>query len=115
MRGLLYALMVLLVAACGNSKIADGSVDGARIYNDACARCHGASGVPTPGMAARTGVKPLNTARVAELGDEEIAEQIRRGSKNKMMPAFQGALSDTQIAALVEYVRTLGPTAAPKP
>lgn len=66
-------------------------------------------------MTARTGVKPLNSESVAALSDPQIAEQIRNGSKNKMMPAFQGALSDTQIDALTAHVRTLNPAKSPTP
>jgi mono/diheme cytochrome c family protein len=59
-------------------------------------------------MVARLGVKPLTSEHVQrELSDEEIRNQILRGSKNKQMPSFQGALSDDQIAAVVSHVRSL--------
>lgn len=113
MRRWQYALLGLCLAACGDGKIAAGSLDGARIYKDACARCHGEGGVPLAGVVARTGVKPLNSASVAGLSDVQIGEQIRKGSKNRMMPAFQGSLSDKQIEALTAYVRTFNPAPAP--
>jgi mono/diheme cytochrome c family protein len=119
MRALPLGLLVLCFFGagygCGDTKLAGGVVDGPRIYNDACARCHGPEGVPTPGLAARTGVKPLNTERVQKLSDQRLGEQIREGSSNKLMPAFQGALSDEQIAALIAHIRSLGPNGAPNP
>ena len=99
-------------SGCDSGKVAGGSVDGTKIYQDACARCHGPEGVPTPGMQARAGVKPLTSERVKAMSDEDIFAQIRNGSKNRMMPAFQGALSDPQMKALVGHIRELQ-TASP--
>ena len=102
-------LALALSPACGDSRIAGGSVDGAEIFQTACARCHGAAGVPDRGMAARTGVKPLTSERVrTKLSDDQLRDQILNGSKNRMMPAFQGAMSEEQVVALVAHVRTLG-------
>ena len=39
--------------------------------------------------------------------DAELLAQIRNGSKNRMMPAFQGAMNDEQLTALVAHIRTL--------
>ncbi len=104
--GFLAVACVVLSVGCSKNKMA-GSVDGAKGYADACARCHGADGVPTPGMRSRTGVKPLNSDRVKGMSDDEILKQIRNGSKNRMMPAFQGAMSDAQLEAIVAHIRTL--------
>lgn len=102
-------ILVVFVMGCGQGKIADGSTDGAAIYQDACARCHGFEGIPDKGMAARTGVKPLTSGRVRNvLSDEDLIKQIMNGSKSKTMPAFQGALSDAQVTALVAHLRELG-------
>lgn len=100
--------------SCSSGKVAGGSTDGAEIYKDACARCHGGDGVPTKGMAARTGVKPLTSDKVRkELSDDDLRKQILNGSKSKTMPAFQGAMTDEQVTAVVEYVRYLGTLAEP--
>jgi len=101
------ALCAFSVGCSTDNTVAGGSVDGPSIYKDACSRCHGLSGVPTKGMQARAGVKPLTSSRVAAMSDVDIAKQIRNGSKNRMMPAFQGAITDEQIQALVAHIRTL--------
>ena len=109
MRSLLSLCLLAAVSThCSSGKVAGGSTDGAEIFQEACARCHGGDGVPTKGMAARTGVKPLTTQRVQDMGDEDLRTQILKGSKSKTMPSFQGALSDEQVTAVIAHVRYLG-------
>jgi mono/diheme cytochrome c family protein len=106
-RALVVSALLFLVAC--DDKVAGGSTDGAAIFKEVCARCHGATGEPNPNMVARLGVKPLTSAHVREeLSDEQIRAQILKGSANRQMPAFQGALSDAQVTAVVQYVRLLG-------
>ncbi len=105
--GFLVAACAVLSVGCSDDKMAGGSIDGPKIFADACARCHGADGVPSPGTQARTGVKPLNSERVKAMSDDDILGQIRNGSKNRLMPAFQGAMSDEQLKSLVAHIRTL--------
>ena len=107
------AVMVLSLGSCSDDKRAGGSTDGATIYKAECARCHGAEGVPAPGMRSRNGVKPLTSEHVQAMSDEEIQQRIIRGSKNRMMPAFGGALKDEQLKAVVAHIRTLSAQAAP--
>jgi mono/diheme cytochrome c family protein len=93
---------VLLLAAC-NPDIA--SKDGAEVFAKICATCHGPDGRPTAANVARLGVKDLTApefrARVTRL---LVANQIKTGSQNKLMPSFAGALSDEQIDAVAAYV-----------
>lgn len=108
-------LLILVLSACAaaaigckESTVAGGEADGPQIYSELCARCHGPEGVPNASMVARTGVKPLTSERVQEeLSVAEIRDQIENGSDNKQMPAFEGALNDEQIDAVVEHVRSL--------
>ena len=89
-------------------QVAGGEADGAAVFEAACARCHGSAGVPDPGIVAQLGVKNLSDTSLQErLSDADIRRQIVDGSKNKQMPAFKGALSDAQIAAVIAHVRTL--------
>ncbi len=115
MRVALYlSTLAVLAMSCSSGKIAGGSTDGAEIFKEVCARCHGGDGVPTKGLVARTGVKPLTSARVRnELSDEDLRTRILNGSKSKSMPAFQGALTDDQLAAVVAHVRYLGTLTKP--
>jgi cytochrome c6 len=104
---LLVFVAALCAGGCG-SRVADGTADGAAVYAEACARCHGPSGVPDQGQVIRLGVKNLTRVELQErLSDDDIAQQIVNGSQNQQMPAFAGVLSDAQVRAVVRYVRTL--------
>jgi len=106
----LAAALLCLAAGAGCSKeVAGGRADGAAIFSEVCARCHGPAGVPDAASVARLGVKPLVSPHVQrQLTDAAIRHQILNGSRNKQMPAFAGALSDAQVEAIVRHVRTLG-------
>ena len=101
-----FCIAGLLCTAGCDRKIAGGRVDGAAIYSEVCARCHGPGGVPEPTMVARIGVRPLTSERVrTELTDSDLKKQIWEGSKDRQMPAFAGALSEAQVDAVIAYVR----------
>jgi mono/diheme cytochrome c family protein len=106
---LLAAALICLAAGPGcSTEVAGGRADGAAIFSEVCARCHGPEGVPDAANVARLGVKPLVSPHVQrQLTDADIRNQILLGSRNKQMPAFAGALSDAQIDAIVRHVRTL--------
>jgi mono/diheme cytochrome c family protein len=108
-----WHLLVALLALAGcRDQIAGGRADGAAIFAEVCARCHGPQGDPDAANVARLGVKPLTSDNVQhKLTDEDIRRQILRGSENKQMPSFAGALSDAQVEAVIAHVRSLG---APK-
>lgn len=104
------ALLVALALLAGcRDRIAGGRADGAAIFSEVCARCHGPAGEPDAANVARLGVKPLTSEHVQrQLADEDIRRQILRGSENKQMPSFAGALSDAQVDAVIAHVRALG-------
>ena len=110
MRSRVWALLWMLVVtvpACDRT-VAGGRADGAQVFAAACARCHGPGGQPDPGMVAKLGVKDLTSPELqARLSDADIRTQIVRGSKNKQMPSFDGALTDAQLEAVIEHVRKL--------
>jgi mono/diheme cytochrome c family protein len=112
--GMLAVLSSLsLMLACNGGTAAGGSTDGKSVFQEVCSRCHGPGGVPSAAMVARTGVKNLtDTALQDRMDVAAIEKQVRNGSKNRQMPAFQGALSNKQIAAVAAYVKTLDPRAA---
>lgn len=100
-------MIALLAASACDRKVAGGEVDGAKIFAEVCARCHGPEGEPDASMVARYGVKNLRSDHVQrELTDVDIRRQILLGSKNKQMPSFEGAITDEQIAAVIAHVRS---------
>jgi mono/diheme cytochrome c family protein len=97
-------LVACLLAACGDD-VAGGAVDGAQVFASACATCHGPQGKPSEQMLTRLGVRDLTAPEFRGRVTQALVEaQVRGGSKNKLMPAFQDALSDVQITAVAGFV-----------
>ena len=108
--GVRRAVVVFLVvlAAC-DRRVAGGSTDGAKVFGEACARCHGDGGKPPVPMVDQLGVRDLTAPEFrARRNRALIDQQVRRGSANGRMPAFTGALSDAQVESVTAYVMTLG-------
>ena len=84
-------------AATGETTTAS-TVDAAAIYSQKCAGCHGANG--GGGMGPALGA-------VEEKGDDHIRNLIVNGSPEKGMPAFGSQLSEAEIAAMVNHVKSL--------
>lgn len=98
----------MLVAGC-NRRVAGGSTDGAKVFAEACARCHGPGGKPPVQMVDSLGVRDLTADEFRDRRNRALIEnQVRHGSGNGRMPAFAGALSEPQITAVAAYVMALG-------
>jgi cytochrome c6 len=77
---------------------------GEAVYKAKCQSCHGAQGVPNPGIAKNMGVKAATDPAVkAQTAAQMIT--ITTDGKGKM-PAFKGKLTDVQIKDSVDYFRT---------
>ena len=101
---MLVALAPLLFGACNRTAAGDAA-DGRAVFQMMCATCHGADGRPPAAMVARLGVRDLTAPELrARVTSSLVEQQVRAGSKNKLMPAFAGAISDAQIAAVAAYV-----------
>jgi mono/diheme cytochrome c family protein len=81
--------------------------DGAALFDQQCAACHGPDGKGRTPAGRKIGAKDLTQSR---LPDEEIARQISEGSKDKAgrakMPPFKEQLAPNEIQALVAFVKT---------
>jgi mono/diheme cytochrome c family protein len=98
------ALALALAAGC-SSDPTGGSLDGATIYAEACARCHGPRGQPTAQMVQTLAVRDLTEASMRErISVELVFEQVRKGSPNRLMPSFVGALTEAQMKSVAAYV-----------
>ena len=73
--------------------------DGAALFAQKCAVCHGKDGKGSP-AGVKMGAKDLTTLK---LGEGEIEKTVENG-KGKMM-AFKGKLSPEQIKAVTKYVK----------
>jgi mono/diheme cytochrome c family protein len=92
------------LAGC-NSDPAGGTKDGAAVFGMLCASCHGADGRPPAAMVARLNVRDLTAPDFrARVTPALVEQQVRHGSANKLMPAFEGAITDDQIRAVAAFV-----------
>lgn len=91
------------------SALADSSTtDGAKLYNDACASCHGIGGQGTkdnfyPSLTHNSTVSHVTPQNLVMV----IAKGIERKGRDSdvAMPAFDQQMNDAQIAAVSRYVR----------
>jgi len=82
------------------------NVDAKALFTKECASCHGKDGQAKTFKAKFNHARNLTDAKwQAEVTDERLFNSIHNG-KGKM-PAFGKKLSDSQINALVAFVRTL--------
>ncbi len=110
MRRRLVALVsfVFLVALAAQPARADDP-PGAKLFTNYCSGCHGAAG--QGGMAPSIGGKDFLSAH----DDAAIVQSTSVGIVAKGMPAWSkangGTLTDSQIADIVAYLRSLAPSA----
>ena len=95
------AAVILLSGAVGFAQ-----TSGEATYKAKCQSCHGAQGVPNPGIAKAMGVKPASDPSVKSLSEAQMITDTTNGKAK--MPAFKGKLTDAEIKASVDYFRTLG-------
>ena len=108
--GLLMALMIG-VAACSSSaspdvtKVRDPAAvaAGSGLYEANCARCHGAD--LGGGRGESGGLAPSLAARVGP-SDAVLIEAVKRGA-GLGIPAFANQLEDSEIASIIDYVRSI--------
>jgi mono/diheme cytochrome c family protein len=94
----------LALAGCDGETVAS-TAGGAEVFKTMCSTCHGLDGKPPPAMVVRIGVRDLTEPEFrARVTRDLVEHQVRTGSKSKLMPAFEGALSDAQIKAVAAFV-----------
>jgi len=93
------ALSLCLLGLAGAAQAADPR-NGAKIYGERCADCHGNRGVPT-----MPGVPDFSRNQRLMQSDLTLVKSISIGKG--MMPAFQGVLSEQDILDVIAYLRTL--------
>ena len=94
------------LGGCGQDASGSAGVkDGRAVFESLCASCHGPDGRPPAAMVARLGVRDLTAPEFrARVTPGVVAQQVRTGSKNKLMPAFEGLLDAAQIKLVAAYV-----------
>ncbi len=75
---------------------------GEQIYVANCAVCHGSKGV------GNEGPRLVNNSLVQLTGPEAVIQTVKSGRISVGMPAWENVLSEEEIAAVVDYIRSLG-------
>jgi cytochrome c6 len=94
-------ISMIAIMAASTMAIAQG----ADIYKAKCQSCHGATGVPSAGMAKSMGVRSVADPDVKSMSEEKMIAITTDG--HAKMPAFKGKLTDAQIKDVVAYFRSL--------
>jgi cytochrome c6 len=97
----MQSALAAIILLSGAVSFAQSSGEAA--YKGKCQSCHGAQGMPNPGIAKAMGVKPASDPSVRSLSEAQMIADTSNG-KGKM-PAFKGKLSDADIKASVDYFR----------
>ncbi len=78
--------------------------DGAAIYKQRCAMCHGAEG---KGFSAIKTPDMTDPKWQESLKDKDLIEVIENGKKGTPMPPFGEKLKEEEIKAVVTFIRSL--------
>ena len=89
---------------------ASAQMEGQKLFDQTCAKCHGADGTGNTVVGKAVGAKDLGSAEAKKMTDAEIRTQIEQGKNN--MPPFSGTLNKEQIDSLIPIVRGFGKKAA---
>lgn len=104
-----FAVVVLAVAigilVMPHGARADAGPDGAAIYKQKCAMCHGPDGKGQTTMGKSLHLKDLGSEEVQSMKNEDMNKIISDG-KGKM-PAFKAKLDQASIDAVIAFIRTL--------
>ena len=104
------AAAFVAMSARGDEPAAGQAPDAKTTFEAKCATCHGKDGKGAK-MGEKVGVRDYSDAKVqATLKDDEMIKAIKEGLKKDdatTMKAFGDKLSDAEIKALVDYVKTL--------
>ncbi len=100
------------LVGCSDPTGPETPISGERLYDQYCARCHGADGAGSPDYPATAG--RLNSPdRMGNLSDEQMMGIIRAGRPGPQpnmppaMPGFADQFTEAKLMVLTAYVRTL--------
>ncbi len=105
-------LSLIVLFALAGAK-AEAAPDGATLFTQNCATCHGPSGAGDGPAAVALDPKPrkLGSADImAKISDEQITKTVKNGGaangKSPLMPPF-AQLTDAEVKALIAHIRSL--------
>jgi mono/diheme cytochrome c family protein len=104
-------IIVFLQASIGYlvlPEIMAGDIDGQELYAKHCVLCHGEDGAGETDLGSGLGARDFNDKEFQKgITDEQILEQIKNGTEDKMFP-FSDKLTAEEMHALVPVIRAFG-------
>ena len=95
------AAVILLSGVVGFAQ-----TSGEATYKAKCQSCHGAQGVPNPGIAKAMGVKPASDPSVKSLSEAQMITDTTNG-KGKMPAEAEGRAPNDVVWNLISYIRNM--------
>ncbi len=99
------SVVIMLLAAFAGCRQANADNEGERLYQAACARCHGTTGEGGAGPAGALSRDLTDPEWQKTVRDDELRTLIQHG--RGQMPAFSDALSLDKIDKIVKHLRVL--------
>lgn len=98
-RGFCAAVVLLLAGS------APSWADGAQLFKEKCAKCHGDAGKSDTAMAKKMKIPAIaGNAKIAAMSDADLAKEILAAKKH---PQGVKSLSEADAAAVAPYVKGL--------
>ena len=102
-----HSLCILALAQLFAS--ASWAADGAAVYRESCAKCHGDTGKSDTSVGKALNIPPLaGDASLVKLSEAEVMERIKAASKH---PPTTKALSDDDLKAVATFALGLASSA----
>ena len=100
----IIVLLTVCAFAAGYTAMA---ADGAEVYAKNCAKCHGDDGKGKTKMGEKLGCKDYSAEAVkVDEGVKAVKEGLKDKEGKTLMKAFGESLSDDEIKAAVEHMKT---------
>ena len=107
-RNTIIAVAALMALALANRALA---ADGAQIYSDTCAQCHGDDGRGKTTKGRRLKIRDYSDPKVQDtVTDADAIKAVKEGIKKDniiVMKGYKDDYTDDEVKAVVAYFRTL--------
>lgn len=80
------------------------------VYANYCASCHGVDGKGNGVMTKILPIKPAdhtNATKMDKLSNDALLKVVRDGGSDSLMPGWKNVLSESEIKAVISYIRLL--------
>jgi mono/diheme cytochrome c family protein len=105
---LIIAILQVAIGYLVLPEIFANEIDGQDLYKRHCVLCHGEDGTGKTDLGSGLGARDFNDKEFqAGITDEQIVEQIKNGTEDKMFP-FSDKLTAEEMHALVPVIRGFG-------